>query len=297
MRPAGSPRARAALVATAAVALLALVETAAALIAPSRAPTEADWVAAAAAIREGWKPGDLIVAAPAWADPILRVHLGDLIPPEVAGRMDDERFARVWEVSQRGARSPEGRRAPDGAVRIDRSLGRLRVRLIERAAPVVTYDFVARWDEARLARRGADWTTVACPMSGARMACPGPWPTMLERKVVEVDQRLRVALMTEPVPGGTVVIEFPQARLGRVLAVATGLHDTWARKAARGTVTARLVIGQRAVALPETTDDTGWSETRVDTGAEDGQVVPVRLEITSAAPRERYFSFAAEARR
>ena len=30
-------------------------------------------------------PGDLIVAAPAWADPILRVHLGDLIPLEVAG--------------------------------------------------------------------------------------------------------------------------------------------------------------------------------------------------------------------
>jgi hypothetical protein len=286
-------RPRLALAGTAGVALLALVETAVALIAPLRAPTEADWGAAAAAVRESWKPGDLIVAAPAWADSILRVHLGDLIPPEVAARMDAERFARVWEVSQRGARSPEGR----GEVRVDRSFGHLRVRLIERAAPAVTYDFVARWGEARLERRGPGGTTVACPPVGARMACPGPWPTTLERKVVEVDQHLRLALMTEPVSAGTVVVEFPEARLGRVLVIATGLHDTWARKAARGTVAARLFIGERAVDLPETTDDSGWTETRVDTGGEDGRTVPVRLEITSAAPRERYFSFAAEARR
>jgi hypothetical protein len=31
--------------------------------------------------------------------------VGDLIPVEVAGRMDDERFERVWEISQRGARA------------------------------------------------------------------------------------------------------------------------------------------------------------------------------------------------
>jgi hypothetical protein len=273
---------RLALAGTAAVALLAVIETAVALVAPSLAPTDADWAAAAASVREGWRPGDLIVAAPAWADSILRVHLGDLIPPEVAARMDDERFARVWEVSQRGARSPEGRRGQNLTVRSDRSFGHLRVRLLERAAPAVTYDFVAGWREARVTRRDAAGAT---------------WPAALEHKIVEVDQRLRLALMTQPVAGGTVVVEFPQARLGRVLAVATGLHDTWARKAARGTVAARVFVGERAVDLPETTDDSGWVETRIDTGAEDGRVVPVRLEITSAAPRERYFAFAAEARR
>lgn len=278
---------------TAAIALLAIVETLVALISPSCAPTDGDWTAAAAAVRRDFRPGDLIVAAPAWADPILRVHLGDLIPPAVAARMDDQRFARVWEIGQRGARSPEGRR---GEVRSDQSFGHLRVRLIERPAPVVTYDFVASWGEARLGRRGADGAMVACPLSGSRMVCPGNWPA-LERNLVEVDQRLRLAAMTEPVAGGTVVVEYPQARLGRVLAIATGLHDTWARKAARGTVQARLVIGERAVDLPETTDDSGWTETQIDTSAEDGRVVPVRLEIRSPAPRDRYFAFAAEARR
>ena len=96
---------RAGLAVLAAVSLLALVETASAIVAPYRAPTDADWRAAAGAIRAGFRPGDLIVAAPAWADPILRVHLGDLIPAEIAGRMDDERFQRVWEIGQRGATS------------------------------------------------------------------------------------------------------------------------------------------------------------------------------------------------
>ncbi|HXU62406.1 MAG TPA: hypothetical protein VN962_11925, partial [Polyangia bacterium] len=96
MKLAAVQRSRLALGGVGAVALLAVVETLAALIAPSRAPTEGDWNAAAAAVRGGFRPGDLIVAAPAWADPILRVHLGDLIPPEVAARMDDQRFARVW---------------------------------------------------------------------------------------------------------------------------------------------------------------------------------------------------------
>jgi len=268
-------RSRLAVGGVAAVALLAIVETLAAAIAPSRAPTEGDWNAAAAAVREGFRPGDLIVAAPAWADPILRVHLGDLIPPEMAARMDDQRFPRVWEISQRGARSPEGER---GEVRADRRFGHLRLRLVERPAPAVTYDFVARWNEAQLDP----------PAAGART---------LQRKIVEVDQRLRLAVMTEPVGGRAVVITFPAVPLGRELAIATGLHDTWMRKAAQGTVQARLLVGARAVALPETTNDSGWTETRVDTSAEDGRTLPVKLEIRSAAPFDRFFAFAAEARR
>lgn len=272
-----SGRARLALGGVAAVALLAVVETAVAVIAPARAPTEADWDAAAAAVRQGFRPGDLIVAAPVWADPILRVHLGDLIPPEMAARMDDARYPRVWEIGQRGARSPEGLR---GDVRADHTFGRLRVRLIERTAPVVTYDFVAHAADAR----------VAAQPGGAR----GPG---LQRKLVEVDQRLRLALMTEPLVGRTVSVEFPAVPLGRELAIATGLHDTWMRKAASGTVQAQLVVGERRVPLPETSNGSGWTETRVDTSAEQGRTVPVRLEISSAAPFERLFAFAAEARR
>ena len=116
------------LAALAAVSLLALVETASAIVAPYRAPSDEDWRAAARAIRAGFRPGDLIVAAPAWADSILRVHLGDLIPVEVAGRLDDERFARVWEVSQRGAHAPAAAR---GSVADERRFGALTVRRVD----------------------------------------------------------------------------------------------------------------------------------------------------------------------
>jgi hypothetical protein len=282
------------LVAAGAIALLAVVETATALVAPALAPTDADWTAAATAVRARFRPGDLIVAAPAWADPILRQHLGDLIPAEVAARMDDDRFGRVWEVSQRGARAAA---AADGTVASDDRFGRLRVRLVERAAETVTYDFAAHLAEARVSRRDRGGAEVACTPSGDRVSCPSAGSVILRRQIVEVDQKLRAAALTEPFPNAALVIEFPAVALGRSLVIATGLHDTWMRKAARGTVEARLTVGNQATTLPVTDDDSGWTRTRVDTEAQAGQTVAVRLEITSVNPFDRLFAFAAEARR
>jgi hypothetical protein len=286
--------------AVAAISLLAIVETTVALLAPSRAPTDADWAAAAGAVRAGFRPGDLIVAAPGWADPLLRVQLGDLIPPEMAGRMDDDRFARVWEVSQRGAHAPAaegGVGAGAGTTTVDERFGRLRVRLVERRAETVTYDFVAHWADAQVSRRDAAGAVVMCAAAGDRIACPAPGNNSLQRQLVEVDQTLRQALLTEPVAGAATVIAFPAVPLGSVLVIATGLHDTWMRKAARGTVEARVTVGDQATELPVTSDDSGWTKTRIDTTSRAGQTAAVRLEISSAAPLDRFFAFAAEARR
>jgi hypothetical protein len=282
------------LVAAVLVALLAVVETTVALVAPSRAPTDADWAAAAAAVRAGFHPGDLIVAAPGWADPILRMHLGDLIPPEVAARMDDDRFARVWEVGQRGAHAPAAKGA---TVAFDERFGRLRVRLLERAAETVTYDFAAHRAEARVSWHDARGSAGGCAPAGERVSCPGVGSILFHPQIVEVDQKLREALLTEPLRNATVAIEFPAVPLGRALVIATGLHDTWMRKAARGTVEARVTVGDQTTVLPVTSDDSGWTRTRIDTSARAGQLAPVRLEISSANPYDRFFAFAAEARR
>jgi hypothetical protein len=292
MRSRFLPRAARPLFIAAAVALLALVETAVALIAPSRAPTDADWAAAARQVRAGFRPGDLIVAAPSWADPILRVHLGDLIPVEVAGRLDDDRFARVWEVSQRGAHAPA---TAGGTVTLERRFGKLIVRRVERLAERVTYDFVARWTDARVSRREAT-RTVACGAVADRIQCPDLGTNYVRRQIVEVDTTLREALLAQPVAQAAVVIEYPAVRLGRVLVVATGLHDVWMRKAARGTVDMRVIVDGQEQTLPTTSDDSGWTRTRIDTTARLGQIVSVRFEITSPAPYARHFAFAAEAR-
>ncbi|HMC93713.1 MAG TPA: hypothetical protein VKO16_02970, partial [Polyangia bacterium] len=129
-----------------------------------------------------------------------------------------------------------------------------------------------------------------------RIQCPELNYNYLRRQIVEVDTTLRQALLAQPVAHAAVVIEFPAVPLGRVLVVATGLHDVWMRKAARGTVDLRVTVGGRVETLPTTTDDTGWARTRIDTAARAGQVVPVRFEITSPAPFARLFAFAAEAR-
>jgi len=280
-------------VAGAAVVLLALVETAVALIAPSRAPKPEDWQAAAREVRAGFQSGDLIVAAPAWADPILRVHLGDLIPAEVAGRLDDERFARVWEVSQRGDRAAAARR---GQVTFERRFGALTVRRIERPAEAVLYDFAARWDDARVARREASGTAVPCPRAGDRFQCPGSALNYVRRQIVEVDTNLHQALLVPAVANAAVVVEFPAVTLGRTLVVATGLHNVWMRKEAQGSVSLRIVVGDRIDTTLTTENEDAWTPRRIDTSTLAGQTAAVRFEVTAPEPRARLFAFAAEAR-
>lgn len=277
----------------AAVSLLAVVETAVALIAPARAPSDADWQDAAAQVRAGFRAGDLVVAAPTWADAILRVHLGDLIPAEVAGRLDDERFARVWEVSQRGARAEEATR---GKVISERKAGRLTVRLVERSAAVVAYDFVAHWEDARVSRRAAGGADVDCERAANRIQCPGVGYNYVRPQMVEVDQRVRRALLAQPVPQATVVVEYPLVPLGRTLVVATGLHNTWMRKEASGPVDLRVVVGTEVDASFTTRNEDGWTVRRIDTSARAGKLAVVRFEITSPEPYARHFAFAAEVR-
>ncbi len=69
-------------------------------------PDDVAWERASAIVRERYQPGDLIVFAPSWVDPTGRMHLGDLIPIDMAARMDDARYGRIWELSIRDAHDP-----------------------------------------------------------------------------------------------------------------------------------------------------------------------------------------------
>ncbi|HLL24722.1 MAG TPA: hypothetical protein VK427_21465 [Kofleriaceae bacterium] len=90
------------------------------------APDDQAWRTAAQLVRAEHRAGDLITFAPAWADPVGRMHLGDLIPIDMAARMDDAKYERIWELSIRGAgraASPTFEREIDGVVvrRFDRN--------------------------------------------------------------------------------------------------------------------------------------------------------------------------------
>jgi hypothetical protein len=90
----------------AAIPLVALLELALQWRLPGGDPTAADWRAAAAAIAAEKGDFDLVAIAPEWAVH-GRVFLGGVIGPRDLGRFDTTRYDRLFEVSLRGARSPE----------------------------------------------------------------------------------------------------------------------------------------------------------------------------------------------
>ncbi|MES1166013.1 MAG: hypothetical protein ABUR63_09660, partial [Verrucomicrobiota bacterium] len=118
-----------------AVALAGAIEVAVQVSIYSRVPAAADWDAAAAYVRGRMRPGDGVVFAPHWVDPIGRLHFGELVSIEEAARPDRSRQARIWEVSIRGKRHPDavGREADS------RAFGRVRVRLFERAPAEILF--------------------------------------------------------------------------------------------------------------------------------------------------------------
>src|SRR5690349_10489125 len=93
---------------------LAVAEVVALAVRAQRLPPESDWLEAAQLVRGQLESSDAITVAPAWADPLLRLYLGDRITPRIAGRSDLASFERLWVLSIRGHESPEAPpRAPD----------------------------------------------------------------------------------------------------------------------------------------------------------------------------------------
>jgi hypothetical protein len=190
------------------VALGALGEIGAQAVNSWRVPSDAEWNAAAAYVRARHQPGDGIVFAPAWVDPVGRLHLGDLVPVEEAARPDRSRQARIWEVSIRGAEHPEAR----GRVAESRVFGRVRVRRIERRAAQVLYDFGDAVPE--------------------------------RRRVGEVG--FLPYLCIHAAPGDT--LDFPDVPLGGRIALGGGIHDFQSRYQSDAPVTLEVWLDGKRVA-------------------------------------------------
>lgn len=274
-----------------AVLALALVETVNAWIAPFRAPTDKDWSGAAARVRAEFRPGDLIVAAPAWADPVMRANLGDLLPLPVAGRMDEARFGRIWEISQRKAVAPETQGAHLAATSRH---GALTVRRWEKKAARVRFDFLAEWRRIEMATRTADGIEIPCTATPDRFQCGAGGS--LKPDLLEIDTSLRNGLAVEPIERATLVVSFPEATLGRELAVAAGLHSVWLSKSGDGAVNLRVLVDGRELGNLVSTSKSGWSRQAFDTSAFAGKAANVRFEITTDKAQARRLGFAAEAR-
>jgi len=83
------------------IALVALWETCATRRDANAVPDDDAWARAEKVVRAAYRKGDLIVAAPGWEDPVMRLHLGDLLSLDDVARDDDATYARIWELSTR----------------------------------------------------------------------------------------------------------------------------------------------------------------------------------------------------
>jgi hypothetical protein len=270
---------------TAAVALVALVETGSALTARARVATDADWEAAAAEVRADFRAGDVIVFAPAWVDQIGRAHLGDLVTVEMAGRSDADRYARVWEVSIRGAHSSDAKGARLAHETVH---GKVRVALYEKSATPVVYDFTANAADARVLR--ADKPCFGDPAHG--WLCGGE---RVERRTLEIDYRPRRGLEV-PADRVATTIGYSEVPLGASLVVYAGLHDYYARKSADGLVDFSVDVDGVEKLRARIGNDDGWRRFDVDTRALAGSRHAVTFHVSATNPAWRNLGFHAEAR-
>ncbi|MEO8702992.1 MAG: hypothetical protein ABI867_23300 [Kofleriaceae bacterium] len=226
-------------------------------------PDDAAWSRAEAIVRAGYQRGDLIVFAPGWTDPVGRLHLGDLIPLEMAARMDAARYGRIWELAIRDAHAPE----VAGLAAARTSDGDVTVRFYERTPVTVVSDLVNLAGTAKSdgAMPRADLTEVAFePHRCLLVPTPGTKPTR---------------------------IVFPGVALGTALVGYVGIADVFTRRESREPVTLDVEIAGAKQTVTAPID--AWVPFRLATAARTADVA-ITLRWTGAGVKQ--ICFAAEAR-
>lgn len=232
---------------------------------------DSDWKAAGDAVRAGFVPGELVVAAPPWADPLMRREVGDLITVEAAARMDAARFPAIWELSIRGAVAPE---VAGLAPNLEIHAGPVRVRRYPQQAATVLTDFVAAFPTAKAA--------------GDRDGGPS---VELEEVGFAPHRCVRII----PRPNGTATLTYEGVALGSTLVGYVGLADVFERRDIRDPARLEVLVNGTSVASTTVGVDSGWTRWASTTKA---GAATVEFRATALGPkaRRRLVCFAAEAR-
>jgi hypothetical protein len=207
------------------------------------------------------------------------------MPLAAAARVDADRYARVWEISERGAAAPETAGARCEVVHE----GRIRVRRCDKPASAVIDDLVLRLAEARVSVVGRDGVR-DCPWAGDRFACED---AAVSLAVGEIDYAPHRCVLAEPPRDAALRIEWPDVTLSRSLVGYTGVHSFYARKSATEPFAIALTVGDAPPFAFVYHNDDGWR--RLDRPTPAGHA-PVRVEITTSRATGRKLCFALESR-
>lgn len=299
------------------VALLVLpvVEVAGSLGVRAGVAEDADWAAAAEVVRAEHREGDVVTVAPAWADPVLRLHLGDLIGLEGAGRADLARYERLWVLSIRGHDAPD---QPSASPELEREVGPITVRRWSLGDSPVLYDFVDRVESARVSfteggrtepcplRRGAPRGGSGLfqpPMApSARFVCDPrrEWlwvgPTVME----DLHLRPRRCIWQHPIGPEPVEITFEDVPLGTHLVLYGGLYYIHERAHHGGVTRVSVRVDGDLVGHMDHHDGDGYKRTVIVTrppGADGPSTGTVSIATTADNPYHRSMCWSATTRR
>jgi hypothetical protein len=298
-----------------AVPLFGLAELGAHFFFSRRAPAEKDWEEIRPLVASWYQPGNVVVVAPYWAEPMARWKLGDtLMPPRDVARPDATRYAAAIEVSAIGARSPE---LATWKVTREEKHGRFTVRaLANPSPPTVTYDFgdhiapdtVDVRTERGGVRTACPYTTTA-PLEGgglggppiypaARFVCPGePSHVFVGTTFIDDEQnRPRRCVWAHPPAGESeIVARFHAVPLGNVIHGHAGMGWLTERDENVPTFTIRVVVG--AVEIGRFVHRAGdfWKEFDLPLGAASRTAADVEFHVT-APPGGTHACFEADSR-
>ncbi len=270
-------------------------------------PTEESWDRASDFVRERFGPHDRVVAAPAWADPIVRFHLGDLLTLRAAAPSDLAGFERLWELSIRGASTR------DDPPALEREIDGIRVRMWELDTAPIVYDFVEQitQGEVSLVERGAarscPWVEEPAGSGGLgrgpmppeeRFVCDPrrPWLWVGATVMADLSLRPRRCVWQHPAGPDPVRVTFSDVPLGEALVVHGGLDYEHERWRAGAPVVLRVWIDDRLAGEMVHRDGDGWSALSIDTRAIGLDRASVRFETSATDATARLFCWSASTR-
>jgi hypothetical protein len=259
-----------------------------------KVPTASAWAAAAQAVREASRPGDVVAFVPGWSQEGRGLFRGlRVIPQERWTAADLSGAARLFVVASFGAEPPAWL-TPLAQVEETREYGQIRLfRLALKQASQRLADLVSLVPAAKVTLE-APGRIHECPRRGDRHDCSEskfPWRYVAEAQL-PADGSARRCIWAHPTTGAKLVVAFPPVPMGLSLLVSHGLADPVAQSGAP--VTLGVWIGERETAIIPHAPERGWRQTSLDTSAWQGKSEALRFVVTTPNDGARHFCFAAE---